>query len=137
MVLAEVIIESRNIKQKIKQLESYLDKITEDSDKVDLATAKLIDLFDKYRSHLILINTINNDVKMVVGDSEVSIANTLLIINTMKRKINLLDNLIDTKYSFLDVFDLNHFYKMIAPHFVFLFYLSHPLNSFWQMLNLL
>ena len=106
MVLAEVIIESRNIKQKIKQLESYLDKITEDSDKVDLATAKLIDLFDKYRSHLILINTINNDVKMVVGDSEVSIANTLLIINTMKRKINLLDNLIDTKYSFLDVFDL-------------------------------
>jgi len=106
MVLAEVIIESRNIKQKIKQLESYLDKITEDSDKVDLATTKLIDLFDKYRSHLILINTINNDVKMVVGDSEVSIANTLLIINTMKRKINLLDNLIDTKYSFLDVFDL-------------------------------
>jgi hypothetical protein len=106
MVLAEVIIESRNIKQKIKQLESYLDKITEDSEKVDLATTKLIDLFDKYRSHLILINTINNDVKMVVGDSEVSLANTLLIINTMKRKINLLDNLIDTKNNFLDVFDL-------------------------------
>lgn len=106
MVLAEVIIESRNIKQKIKQLESYLDKITEDSEKVDLATTKLIDLFDKYRSHLILINTINNDVKMVVGDSEVSLANTLLIINTMKRKINLLDNLINTKNNFLDVFDL-------------------------------
>jgi len=106
MVLAEVIIESRNIKQKIKQLESYLDKITEDSDKVDLATAKLIDLFDKYRSHLILINTINNDVKMVVGDSEVSIANTLLIINTMKQKIALLDNLIETKDNFLDVFEL-------------------------------
>ena len=106
MVLAEVIIESRNIKQKIKQLESYLDKITEDSEKVDLATTKLIDLFDKYRSHLILINTINNDVKMVVGDSEVSLANTLLIINTIKRKINLLDNLIDKKNNFLDVFDL-------------------------------
>jgi len=106
MVLAEVIIESRNIKQKIKQLESYLDKITEDSDKVDLATKKLIDLFDKYRSHLILINTINNDVKMVVGDSKVSIANTLLIINTMKLKIALLDNLIKTKDNFLDVFKL-------------------------------
>jgi hypothetical protein len=106
MVLAEVIIESRNIKQKIKQLESYLDKITEDSDKVDLATKKLIDLFDKYRSHLILINTINNDVKMVVGDSEVSIANTLLIIKTMKRKVDLLNNLINTKDDFLDVFKL-------------------------------
>jgi hypothetical protein len=106
MVLAEVIIESRNIKQKIKQLESYLDKITEDSDKVDLATKKLIDLFDKHRSHLILINTINNDVKMVVGDSKVSIANTLLIIKTMKRKIDLLNNLINTKDNFLDVFKL-------------------------------
>jgi len=106
MVLAEVIIESRNIKQKIKQLESYLDKITEDSDKVDLTTKKLIDLFDKYRSHLILINTINNDVKMVVGDSEISLANTLLIIKTMKRKIDLLDRLIKTKYNFLDVFSL-------------------------------
>lgn len=107
MVLAEIIIEAQNIKQKIEQLESYLDKITVDNaDKIDLATKRLIDLFDKYRSHLILINTINNDVKMVVGDSEVSIANTLLIVKTMKRKIDLLNNLIDTKEGFLDVFKL-------------------------------
>jgi len=107
MVLAEIIIEAQNIKQKIEQLESYLDKITvENTDKIDLATKRLIDLFDKYRSHLILINTINNDVKMVVGDSELSIANTLLIIRTMKRKIDLLNNLIETKDNFLDVFSL-------------------------------
>jgi len=107
MVLAEIIIEAQNIKQKIGQLKSYLDKITVDNtDKIDLATKRLIDLFDKYRSHLILINTINNDVKMVVGDSELSIANTLLIAETMKRKINLLNSLIDTKEDFLDVFKL-------------------------------
>jgi len=107
MVLAEIIIEAQNIKQKIEQLESYLDKITVDNaDKIDLATKRLIDLFDKYRSHLILINTINNDVKMVVGDSKLSIANTLLIAETMKRKIDLLNNLIDTKEDFLDVFKL-------------------------------
>ena len=107
MVLAEIIIEARNIKQKIKQLESYLDKITvENTDKIDVATKRLIDLFDKYRSHLILINTINNDVKMVVGDSEISIANTLLIVKTMKSKVDLLNNLIKTKNNFLDVFDL-------------------------------
>jgi hypothetical protein len=107
MVLAEVIIEAQNIKQKIGQLKSYLDKITVDNaDKIDLATKRLIDLFDKYRSHLILINTINNDVKMVVGDSEISIANTLLIIKTMKSKIDLLNNVIETKDNFLDVFDL-------------------------------
>ncbi len=107
MVLAEIIIEARNIKQKIKQLESYLDKITvNNADKIDLATKRLIDLFDKYRSHLILINTMNNDVKMVVGDSELSIANTLLIVKTMKRKIDLLNNLVDTKEDFLDVFKL-------------------------------
>jgi hypothetical protein len=107
MVLAEIIIEARNIKQKIEQLESYLDKITiANVDKIDIATKRLIDLFDKYRSHLILINTINNDVKMVVGDSELSIANTLLIVKTMKKKIDLLNNLIDTKEDFLDVFEL-------------------------------
>ena len=107
MVLAEIIIEAQNIKQKIKQLEGYLDKITvENADKIDLTTKRLIDLFDKYRSHLILINTMNNDVKMVVGDSELSIANTLLIIRTMKRKIDLLNNLIETKDNFLDVFSL-------------------------------
>ena len=107
MVLAEIIIETQNIKQKIGQLKSYLDKITVDNaDKIDLATKRLIDLFDKYRSHLILINTMNNDVKMVVGDSELSIANTLLIVETMKRKIDLLNNLIDTKENFLDVFKL-------------------------------
>lgn len=107
MVLAEIIIESQNIKQKIGQLESYLNKITvENADKIDIATKRLIDLFDKYRSHLILINTINNDVKMVVGDSELSIANTLLIVKTMKRKIDLLNNLINTKEDFLDVFKL-------------------------------
>jgi hypothetical protein len=107
MVLAEIIIEAQNIKQKIKQLESYLDKITiTNTDKIDLATKRLIDLFDKYRSHLILINTINNDVKMVVGDSELSIANTFLIVRTMKKKIDLLNNLIDTKEDFLDIFEL-------------------------------
>jgi hypothetical protein len=78
----------------------------DNADKIDLATKRLIDLFDKYRSHLILINTINNDVKMVVGDSEISIANTLLIIKTMKSKIDLLNNVIETKDNFLDVFDL-------------------------------
>ena len=107
MVLAEIIIEAQNIKQKIKQLEGYLDKITvENADKIDLTTKRLIDLFDKYRSHLILINTMNNDVKMVVGDSEISIANTILIARTMRKKIDLLNNLIETKNNFLDVFDL-------------------------------
>jgi hypothetical protein len=43
---------------------------------------------------------------MVVGDSELSIANTLLIAKTMKRKIDLLNSLIDTKEDFLDVFKL-------------------------------
>ncbi len=43
---------------------------------------------------------------MVVGDSEISIANTLLIVKTMKSKVDLLNNLIKTKNNFLDVFDL-------------------------------
>lgn len=107
MVLAEVLIEKNNIKSKMRQLHNYLNRIaTVNSESTNQATTKLLDLIDKYRSHLILINKINNSTEVSIGDSKVSLANAILIIDTMEWKINLLNDLIDIKESMLDVFSL-------------------------------
>ena len=54
MVLAEVLIEMGNLKQKIVQLEDYLHRTaSQDVELADKATEKLLDLLDKHRRHLI------------------------------------------------------------------------------------
>lgn len=106
MVLAEVLIEMQNLRQKISQLEDYLHRTaSQDASLADKATEKLLDLLDKHRSHLILINKINNSIEVNIGGSKVSLANAILITKTMKRKIDLLNSLIERE-SVLDVFSL-------------------------------
>jgi len=107
MVLAEVLIEMENLNLKIKQLEDYLHRTANHDPKLaDEATIKLLNLLDKHRSHLILINSINNSVEVSIGGSKVSLANAILITKTMKRKIDLLDSLINDHRCILDIFSL-------------------------------
>jgi len=107
MVLAEVLIEMRNLKHKINQLRDYLFKIADNNATLaDTATIKLLDLLDKHRSHLILINEINNSTEVSIGGSTVSLANAIIIIKTIKCKIDLLNSLVETEESVLDVFSL-------------------------------
>ena len=107
MVLAEVLIEMRNLKYKINQLRDYLFKIADNNATLaDTATIKLLDLLDKHRSHLILINEINNSTEVSIGGSTVSLANAIIIIKTIKCKIDLLNSLVETEESVLDVFNL-------------------------------
>jgi len=107
MVLAEVLIEKLNLKQKINQLEDYLYRIVDsDVTLADTATTKLLGLLDKYRSHLILINKINNDTEVSIGGSKVSLANAIIIVKTTKCKVDLLNSLIETEEGVLEVFSL-------------------------------
>jgi hypothetical protein len=107
MVLAEVLVEMRNIDYKIKQLEDYLHRTAIQNSKLaDEATIKLLDLLDKHRSHLILINKINNNVEVMIGGSKLSLANAILIAKTIRNKINLLNSLIENENCVLDVFSL-------------------------------
>lgn len=107
MVLAEIIIELREIQRRIRQLERYLSEMsTRDSQAADQATSKLLELLDKERSHLILLNNVNNKVTVTLGESEVSLANAITIAETIAKKVEILDELIDTPECSLDVFDL-------------------------------
>lgn len=95
MVLAEVLKEKDSLEQKICQLNEYIFKISKvSSDETDKAIRNLIELVDKHRSHLILINRINNSIEVVIGGSKVSLANAVLITKTIKHKIDLLNGLI-------------------------------------------
>jgi hypothetical protein len=107
MVLAEVLIEMNNLRQKIAQLEDYVHRTaSQDVEATNKATIKLLDLLDKHRSHLILLNKYNNSIEVSIGGQTVSLANAILITKTMKRKIEILDSLIEEGDSLLDVFDL-------------------------------
>jgi len=107
MVLAEVLAEMQNLKQKISQLESYLHRIADNNATLaDTATTKLLDLLDKHRSHLILINKMNNSTEVSIGSSKVVLANAIIITKTMERKIDLLNALIENENGVLDVFSL-------------------------------
>ena len=107
MVLAEVLVEMLNLRQKIIQLENYLNRIADNNASLaDTATTKLLDLLDKHRSHLILINKVNNKVEVTIGSSKVSLANAIIILKTTKCKMDLLNSLIENEHGVLDVFDL-------------------------------
>ena len=106
MVLAEVLTEMKNLRHKVAQLENYLFKISDtNAGLADEATTKLLDLMDKYRSHLIMVNMVNNNTLVTVGEQRVSLANAVIIAKTIKKKINLLNSLIEED-NVLDKFDL-------------------------------
>lgn len=107
MFLGEVLIEADIIKSKIEQLENYLFKVSSsDSEKTDKAVKKLVELIDKYRSHLILLNRIENKTELYIGDTKVNIINAKLICSSLRSKIMLLDKLIDSDSAVLDIFSL-------------------------------
>ena len=107
MVLAEILIEMNNLKRKISQLRFYITKVSShDGKSTDNAISKLLGLLDKYRSHLILINRVNNETIVSIGESKLSLANAIIILKTIEDKINLLDRLIDNEECVLDVLSL-------------------------------
>jgi hypothetical protein len=104
MVLSEVLIEMKSLKEKINQLVGYINRSASSNfSNTDKATIKLLDLLDKYRSHLILVNKINNEVVVSIGESELSLANAIIILKTIKSKIGILNSLIDKEDCILDI----------------------------------
>jgi hypothetical protein len=107
MLLAEIKVESDNLEKMILEIEEYLLKLAlTDLEKADIATKKLLNLIDKHRSHLIMINKADNIIEIQIGDSKASLANVRIICDALKRKINFLDRLIRLERSALDTFSL-------------------------------
>lgn len=107
MYLAEVRVEMENIARKIKQLKSYIAKICGfDAESTDRAVNQLIELVDKYQSHRIAYSRYCNNIKLQIGETEVTLTEAKIILDTMKEKIDVLESLIDSEENTLDVFSL-------------------------------
>lgn len=107
MYLGEVLNEKQNLKFKIKQLEDLFFKVAKtDSEKANDIIKKLFDLFDKYRSHLILLNKVNNEKEITIGGSKINLANAVFLRDTLLQKISILDKLISEETAYTDVSSL-------------------------------
>jgi len=104
MYLGEMINEMQHLEFKIMQLEQLFFKVAKsDSEKANEIIKKLFDHIDKYRSYLILINKLNNEKEITIGDSKINLANAVLLKKTLKHKIELLNRLIVDDTSYTDV----------------------------------
>ena len=67
MLLAEIKVEADNLEKMILEIEEYLLKLAlTDLEKADIATKKLLNLIDKHRSHLIMINKADNIIEIQI-----------------------------------------------------------------------
>jgi len=73
-----------------------------DSEKANELIKKLFDLIDRYRSHLILLNKINNEREIVIGESKVTLANAVIFRKTLETKLAILNQLISEDTSYTD-----------------------------------
>lgn len=104
MYLGEMLNEMQHLEFKIEQLEQIFFKVAKsDSEKANEIIKKLFDHIDKYRSHLILLNKLNNEKEITIGDSKLNLANAVLLKKTLKHKIELLNRLIVDDTSYTDV----------------------------------
>jgi hypothetical protein len=66
----------------------------------------LFDLLDKYQDYSIMLEKINIENKIVIGESEINVANAIKLRNTIKGKIDVLSDSINGSDYSIDVFDL-------------------------------
>ena len=99
MYLIEILEQKKIIDQKIDELKTIL---LSDSNPDDGLAQRLINLLDLKQGKLMNINSANNQSKIKVGSTELSVANAVIIRDTIKEKIDLISQLILSKDCGLD-----------------------------------
>lgn len=103
MYIGEVVNEKNNLKFVINQTIELFFKVAKvDSDKANEIIKKLFDLIDKYRSHLILLNKVNNEKEVSIGGSAITLANAVIFKDILELKIDILNRLISADSSYTD-----------------------------------
>ena len=108
MFLGEVLRKKKLLEKEIIEMEGTLVGLAlEDSQGgANQAAEKLFELLDNYQSHLITLNKYNNVTTILVGKTEVNLANTIILRDVVRSKIDKLTTLITQPASRLDTMDL-------------------------------
>jgi len=98
MYLAEALELKDTIDAKIIELRSILVSLARDEenkkDQIDMAVSRLYELVEQYQKQDMLINKVYNEVNITIGGSEVSIANAIIMLESMNTKMEILTELI-------------------------------------------
>lgn len=126
MLLAEVLTRKRNIEEKIENLEDYLvrlasDESIQDHSEMDELVSKVYDLLDEQQQQIFTIDRANSSIEIKIGSSTTTLAATIRLRETIKRKMDILSNLIEackynknSKFSITELLDNRD--KLIAEH---------------------
>jgi len=112
MFLAELIISKENIENKISEIKEYLlvtagDEENEDSSKIDDAVNELFSLLDQRQKKEILIAHVKRTSEIRIGKSSVTLGDAVKLRDTIKRKMNILVDLIaECKFNKNSLFDV-------------------------------
>lgn len=105
MLLAEVLTRKRNIEKKIEDLTDYLfrlasDESIQDFSEIDDLVTSVYDLLERHQQHIFTIDRANASVEIEIGSSTTTLAATVRLRETVKRKMDILSSLIETcKYN--------------------------------------
>ena len=111
MLIGELILKKDDIKDRIHELREFIFKLSNNSNKNNAeiygqSLGILFDLLDQYQNYLVVIensNTLNN---VTIGNNEVSVSNAVKIRDTLRCKIDALEDIISGSDYFIDKLSL-------------------------------
>jgi hypothetical protein len=101
MLLAELLIKKKWLDKKVEELEALLLSSEDD----DIAS-KLFVLLEERQNKILSIRAANDTSKLKLGDNTITVAQALIIKETLNKKINVITNLLEECPRKLDVLTL-------------------------------
>lgn len=106
MFLREKLDMKLELEEKIEELESILNRhLLSDVDSIDKMVKKLLNYIDDLQNLKLTINSANIQTNINIGESKISISTAVEVRKSVKKKINLLNTLIEVQNN-LDIFEL-------------------------------
>jgi len=104
MLVSELLLRKKNIKLQIDELEKHL--CTEGgAGSINKIIGKLFELEDMLQRYTVALDVSNNNNKVTVGSSEVSVATAIRLKNNTKKKVDTLTSLINSNVN-VDIFNI-------------------------------
>lgn len=131
MLVSELLIRKKNIKNRIKELKNYITRASTDKnfDNSGVTYTKILsilfDLIERYQNYSVVLSKINYPTMIKVGTSEVSVENAVKIRNTIEDKIKLISDLIINDNT-IDIFNLiKQRESLIEEHIILIIGIRH------------
>ena len=105
MLIAEVLIRKSYVKLQIDELKTYLVNATGITN-VNETLTKLYELEDESQKYRMLLDRVNRQLEVEIGNSKVSVSTALELVQNTCNKVDIITDLIKANKESLDIFNL-------------------------------